>query len=454
MGILVQRHRIEVWEDVTNAARADRIFDEQNHLLAERLQNKNSGPVLFHHRKIESMPISVEDIFELQPSVRTFETLVGNAPILTMEQRSGLYVITYPGKSVTPMGQLLKATLTLSALDLHVIEQTLVIESGGQILEYRFVEVSFESVARQEVESKVFESTAEAKPSPAGSPVSVDHNSVTSLTRRSAIPSAELEIEATYLLDKAKGDRNEQIKLSRDKNGSLRIDGVVETKVRKDELLHALGPVIHNPSVSVNIQTVDTVATKDLGKNMLWSTQSSDIVADRIAVDRELREYLSTTRSGPSHGNDIDSDVNAFASQTVNRSYRAVFHAVELKDLADRFSNTNMRSISAEAQDKLHEMIRTHAKGFMREYAILRRDIEAVSHFQHSADILKEQPIDNDVQLITAIQKLCRLAQANNETIRAAFTISGQRLNVGLNSERFWKDLIDAQQMAGAIEKY
>jgi len=452
-GTVVSRRRIEMWEDATNGARADRIFDDHNHLLAERLQNKNGGAAVFHHSKTVSMKISAEDIFQLQPTARTFEALVGANPILVMEQRPGLYVITYSGKSDTAIGKLLKATLTLSAFDLHPIEQSLVIERDGQVREYRFIEVRFEQVAHQEVDSAVFQPSADANPSIAGSSVTVDRYSLASLVRTTPA-SAELEIEVAYLLDKAKADRNEQITLSRDKNGLIRIEGVVETSTRKNELLQAFRPVIDNPSVSINIQTEEAVSDKDVAKNLEWSTiQLSNSNADRIAVDRELREYLSKHKSGSSYGNDPDRDVNAFASQTVNRSYRAVFHAVELKQLADRFSNTNIRSISAMARDKWHEMIRTHAEGLRREYAILRKELEPIFHAQGSAEC-EQESITSDEQLIAAIQKLYRLARANDETIRAGFTVSQQGPRVPLNSEQFWKDLIDAQQTAASIERF
>src|SRR5262249_25877195 len=125
---VLSRQRIEVWEDATNSVRADRVFDDHNCLLAERLQNKNSQSAVFHHMKTDRLTLSAEDIFKLQPTVGTFEKLVGANPVLAIEQRPGLYLISYSGNNITPFGQLLKATLTLSALDLHPIEQTLVLE--------------------------------------------------------------------------------------------------------------------------------------------------------------------------------------------------------------------------------------------------------------------------------------------------------------------------------------
>jgi len=454
-GTVASRQRIEVWEDTSTGARADRIFDEHNLLVAERLQLKNSSAAVFHHSKAQSQSLAAEDIFHLQPTVCTFESLVATNTVLAMEQRPGLYVISYSGNSNTSIGQLLKATLTLSEQDLHPIEQELVIERDGQIKEYRFIEVRFDQVDRKELDSAVFQPTPETKSSPSVSRVSTGLNSISSEGRRNSVASAELEIEVAYLLDKAKAERNEQIQLLRNKNGSLRIDGVVETSTRKNELLQMFTPLVNNRLVSINIQAADSVSTQDLKNNIAWSTApTTNSIVERIAVDRELREYLLKTRSGQSHGNDLDRDVNAFASQIVNRSYRALFHAVELKQLAVRFSVTDMRNIRAESRSKLHEMVRTHAEAFSREYSILMKELAPIFRRQGSSAVGEENHINNDEQLIAAVQKLYRLARINNDKMRSAFTVSTQNSSLEINSERFWNDLIESQQTAKRIASY
>jgi hypothetical protein len=99
-------------------------------------------------------------------------------------------------------------------------------------------------------------------------------------------------------------------------------------------------------------------------------------------------------------------------------------------------------------------MIRSHAEAFKREYAILRTELEPIFHSQGSPDLREQPQIDNDEQLITAVQELSRLARTNNEALRAAFTISAQGSTVPLNSKQFWNDLVDAQQTAVRIARY
>src|ERR1041385_167162 len=456
-GTLVSHQRIEVWADPTNEARADRIFDDHNHLVAERVQNKNGGSAVFHHPKTESQELSAEDISSLQPTARTFGLLVGSDPVLAMEQRYDSFVISYSGNNMTSVGQLLKATLTLTALDLHPIQQTLVIERGGQLREYRFTEVRFDQIAREELNSAVFHTIAEMKSSRAVPISSVDHDSFIAKARRTGAASNELESEAAYLLDRAKADHNEQITLLRGDNGLLRIEGVVETTARKNQLLQFLTPLINNPAVSINIQAADTVLKPKVANDLKWSTiRSHNATVDRTAVDRELREYLVRTKPVLSEApNDLDVEVNALASQIVNRSYRALFHAVQLKQMIIRFSKTNMHDISEDARDKLRDMIQTHAKGFSREYVILRGELEPIFHSEGFSSVSEPDHIENDEQLNVAIEKLSRLASSNNEAIRMAFTVSEDGSSVRrLNSGHFWKDLVEAQQIALRIAKY
>jgi hypothetical protein len=113
-----------------------------------------------------------------------------------------------------------------------------------------------------------------------------------------------------------------------------------------------------------------------------------------------------------------------------------------------------MRTMSAESRDKLHTIIRTHAEALGREYASLTNELAPIFHSSISSDLRERQHIDNDEQLITAVQKLSRLVRTINDAIRSAFTISAQGSSVGIKSEQFWKDLTDAEQVAVTISNF
>ena len=53
--------------------------------------------------------------------------------------------------------RLVRATLTLARSDLHAIEQTLVVQRGDELREYKFVETRFDLLRTEEVTPSVFE---------------------------------------------------------------------------------------------------------------------------------------------------------------------------------------------------------------------------------------------------------------------------------------------------------
>ena len=62
--------------------------------------------------------------------------------------------------------------------------------------------------------------------------------------------------------------------------------------------------------------------------------------------------------------------------------------------------------------------------------------------------------IRDDQKLASAIERLNRLALFNNQTIRAAFTISSHGESSAAKSKEFWRTLIDAEQLAVQIKAY
>src|SRR5205823_4595740 len=70
------------------------------------------------------------------------------------------------------------------------------------------------------------------------------------------IATAELEVEVLRLLHQAGADLGEQLSVTRRPEGELRVEGIVETDQRKQEILRALNSVVSNPAVKVEVNTV------------------------------------------------------------------------------------------------------------------------------------------------------------------------------------------------------
>ncbi len=265
-----------------------------------------------------------------------------------------------------------------------------------------------------------------------------------------AVASAELEVDVAYLLNQAKADRNEQVALTRSAGGSLRVEGIVETEQRRNELLRALAPVRQNPAVTIDVRTVEEALRRTSTPNAI-SIRPSEVTASTIAVDRELRDYFF--RNNSTSNGDVDAAVRSFSSHAVKRAYDALFHAIALKQLINRFANVDMRTVAPDARAKWLAMVREQAAAFERETALLRRELQPVFFVGAESEVSESLTIGSDGDLAVAVEKLHRLALANNDAVRSAFTISSRSSAAGLKSS-FWRSSANAQGLAQRIGTY
>jgi RNA polymerase sigma factor (sigma-70 family) len=468
-GAVVSRRRIEVWHNHATGDRTQRLYDETSQLIAGTWQKAGGARLVYQHGS-EPRPqdapatpadllLSLENIWQVDPSARIFTSLIAEPSAVKVERRSTSYVLTYEKERAIGASRLLKATLTLNQSDLRPIEQTLLVQRGGDLREYRFAEASFELVPSKAVDKAVFEVEPELTGGarPTGRTGDWAHRDLTSsrvppLTSAltPAVASAELEVDVAYLLNQAKADRNEQVALTRNAGGSLRVEGIVETEQRKNDLLRALAPVSQNPAVTIDVRTVDEALRRTPTPSAI-SIYQADVTATTVAVDRELREYFSQHNTTPS--GDIDEAVRSFSSRTVKRAYDALFHAIALKQVISRFGKVDMRTVTPDARAKWLAMVREQAGAFARETALLRRELAPIFFSGAESNAIEELAIDSDEDLAIAVEKLHKLALVNNEAVRNAFTISSKSSATALKSS-FWRSSANAQGLAQRIERY
>jgi len=464
---IVARHRIEIWQHHANRNTARRLYDEANHLIAGAWQKPDGSRTVFHHgEKPRSetaltapadLLLSLEDVWQLEPSAQSFRALLDDVAAVAVEERSSSYVLTYEKQRTTGASRLLKATLTLSKSDLRAIEQTLLVQRGNELREYRFVEASSELLPVPAVAPSVFEIEPELNGGAAepGSPGAWAHRDFTAgrvpPSRSTSTPpaaSAELEVDVAYLLNRAKADRNEQVALTRSAGGSLRVEGLVDSQERKKEFLRVLAPVSNNPAVKIEIRTV--AEARQRPRSSLVSVQETQETANAVAADEELRAYFEKRpSSGPT-----DEAIRKYSSRVVKRAYDALFRAVELKRLVSRFANVDMQTIAPGARDKWLSMLHEHAAAFERETEALRYEIQPVFFPGAPASAAEGGAINSDADLTRAVERLHKLALANNDAVRSAFTTSSQSSAVAVKSAAFWQALFRAEELAKKIHQY
>ncbi|HEY2972489.1 MAG TPA: RNA polymerase sigma factor, partial [Pyrinomonadaceae bacterium] len=198
-GELIAQRKIEVWQSAERGITARRLYDERGRLIAGDWRNRDGVQTIYHHgsqarlqiRKAgppDGQPVrgaspqsavrNVDDAWQFSPSANDFAALIGSGQTRLNEQGKS-YVISseseQQGSEVRGQRSgLVKATLTLSKVDLHATELTLIIEASdkGQstnpqseirnpkFVEFRFVETSFERRPPEAVAPAVFEPDA------------------------------------------------------------------------------------------------------------------------------------------------------------------------------------------------------------------------------------------------------------------------------------------------------
>ncbi|HEY8186043.1 MAG TPA: sigma-70 family RNA polymerase sigma factor [Pyrinomonadaceae bacterium] len=464
---LIAHHRIEVWQSSLQGIRLRRVYDDQNKVIAgewtkadgtSTVYNRGAKPQERTSPEVAGKAIlETKELWRLDPSARDFNLLLGGPEAITVEETSDRFVLNYQGHQAGA-NSLLHATLTLNRADLHAIEQTLTVMRDGEAHAFRFIEAAFERKPKDSVnpsfllpEPELLGTSEAAKDSGVRiGVISADSTQATaSITHPSqAIASAELEIEVTYLLNRIKANLGEQVSLTRTSGGMLRVEALVETQGRKDEILRALGPVINNPSVKVEVSTVDEAIKRqpERSRSSEATVREVEVRNNQIPADSQLRSYFSTRLVGREA---IDEEIKRYANRAMNHSRQALLQASALKRLVRRFSPEEIDALEPEARTKWLAMIREHAQAYQREIAALRQELSSVFGQSGTAG----QEAIGETNLAQLADRLVQLSYANDEAVRSTFTVSVEgTTTTAIKSPHFWRSLTSAERLAVAIQ--
>ena len=490
-GAPIARNRIEIWRDTGKGLSVRRVYDEKGHLIAGEwsrhhpIEGKDNGRAsitrtIYRDRALRIEPSARSpqgavrnlELWQLEPSAKDYGEIIARADAASVTENPVAYVVSYAGHEAAGDSGLLQATLILRKSDLHPVEQTLTLKLGGATREYRFVEASFERPPLHTVAPTVFEldpkllsetitaeggRTKRERGAPDSSPF---------IPQPSAVATAELEVEVAYLLDQFRARFGDQINLTRAADGSLEVQGIVGTEESKKEILHALAPVINNPAVRVQMSTAAEVLERQQrrlsdDRVIVQEFAGSDT---GIGVYPELRSYLSRrgddqgkgqTVGPPSEDNRVDEAVRAFAARVVGRSRRALSHAIELKQLSQRFSATQLDALTPSARAKLFSMVRGHAEALRLETSQLRGELQPIFFpTENDGGNSEASEISGDAGLAPAIERLSNLVLTNDEQIRSAFAASSAGpTSRAMKAPRFRLSLVMAERLAERIQQ-
>lgn len=383
------------------------------------------------------------------------------------------------------IGQIVEARLTVRANDWHA--ETLrfsVKTAGGATSEYEFVETAYEVVklpalspeifppdAPQPAKTEIVAASPNAAASPAVSPsaalvtggnleANVQPPSPITLPDSTAAATAELEVEVLRLLNGIGADIGEETTVSRGAAGELLVQGVVESRQRKTEILGALAPVTGQPGLKIRIET-SLEAQKRIAREQILATKNKTAsqtgeavsavqsleIRDRIPADDEVRRYL---RSKGTPETSLNDEVNRFAVKTINRSNQVLLRAFALKNLASRFSDAQLRSMKPEARNQWLDLIAARAGEIENQNAALRQELGAL--FGGIAAGGGQTDAADEAGLKRAVIRLSELAAANDRAVRAAFAFSAGASADAVKGAQFRQSLGSVEALAGSVQ--
>ncbi|HEY2976044.1 MAG TPA: RNA polymerase sigma factor, partial [Pyrinomonadaceae bacterium] len=372
---VINRRKIDLWQNGAQALAALRVYDQQNQLVNGQWSRAGSSRVLLHHgtklqpapgRQISESSIRFEDVWQLVPSAKVFASLLEHDDRASIAETPTEYTINYQ-RDIDGDG-LQRGTLVLNRPELRAVRQTLWIKQGNEVRVYSFSESSFEVRPVGAVAPSVFEPDPEllssAKPE-TGSPKLETDTSPLPITPISPAASADLEVEVVRQLNQVNAFLGEQISVERTPEGHLNVKGIVEADERKIELLRALTSFRSNPAVKIDITTVGEVLKRQR-QSTFPQTATSEVasVKGEAPVEAELRQYFSK-RGIPSE--QLGQEVQRFSSRVLNHSFQARRHALALKQIAERFSLEDLRSLDPQAKAKWQAMLAQHARALQQE---------------------------------------------------------------------------------------
>lgn len=475
-GDVIARRRVEVWHSTGKGVTARRLYDERDRLVAGEWRKADGARTLYRrgakpreesaNKKPDALPVNLDDAWQTEPSAKDFTALIRRADLARVEELPVGYVISYTGAPADSDYGLVKARLTLARGDLRPVAQTLVVRlTESETREFRFIEASFEKQPVKSVAPAIFDPEPELfedvkneggrMKKPEGKAKTDSIHSSPPTSPPSEVASARLEIEVLNLLAAVGADLGEEVSVRRTTDAPLRVEAVVETERRKQEILTALHPVTNNSAVKIHVETA-AEAIKRIQQarppaiaNVVRNVEPT---SNAIPVDREVRRYLAD-QATPNER--INEEVSRFANRTLKRSQQAVLHVWALRALTKRFSVEDLRTLDKGAREKWLAMIRKHAGQFQRETMMLRNDLSPVFDVAQSATATEgDSNITDTADLIRAVAQLVELGSANDAAIQSAFNISANTPDSSaIKTTQFWRALVSAEQLAAKIQR-
>lgn len=403
--------------------------------------------ILRHNHLDAQHPLSVTAFAAWRNSIRPqSETVVKNHDSL---------VLTASVVAPHALHAIRKAALSVRQSDWHVVALQLQVQGEHEIRSYELREIAYEILPSQAL--TVFAEATPAFVAPGRSELTLAPSLLPTAApvapatvTPTATALAALELDVLERLNQVNALLGEQLNLTRTNNGQLKIEGVVETDARKAELLRALQSAANNPAIKIDISTVAEAQTRQAQSSQPRKViiQDAQVRQQFIPVETELRSYFSARGLA---GEWLEQEIQQFSAQICGRSSRARAHALALKQIADRFSATQLSTLDQTTSERWRTLLNQHANGFRREWQQLRQQLQPI--FPVAAETgTSASKLNSDEELLNAISRLFKLAATNDAALCQSFSVSTEAAaGTAVKRAEFWRTVSTTETLATQI---
>ena len=459
-GEIVKKRRIEFLNDAVRKLSVKRLFDENNRLIAGEWRRKDGVSTIYSVGKMSELRLVQTDkdiidkdlanIWQLSVSAKGFESLIGSPEHVTVEEQNKEYRVNYSPQAENGLTQ---AVLFINQ-NLRTNKLILTVKQNNAAHEFSFTETNFEQKPRENVEKTAFEPNSElvktalvaGKNNPETEKTEKPAESETETKEISqpdaplATASAETEVKVLQLLNSINALSGEQINITKTADGKIHVKGIVDAKSRKDEILNALSEVRANPAVFINIQTADEAAKNKPSKNSDGALESISVESkNSIPASDVLRNHFAA--QGVSEEK-IESEIRSFASRSLSKSSQVRRSALQMKQIAERFSIGDLEKMDEATKNNWRKLIKQNAANLAQSSESLQSDLRNTLSIDagNSGGNVNSA---SDAELIKTAKRLFELSLSLDRDMRASFSSGANRGNVPAKSAKFASNLAE-----------
>ncbi len=278
---------------------------------------------------------------------------------------AGMGIRTIPTRPPA-IGRIVSAELILRSGDWHPMEQRFKVQAANATQEYDVVETSYQVVDLSTAPTLVF-----AEALPPVMPVPVRHSLAAPVA--AAAPTQqeldESEVSVRFALCRVDEYLRGQIRIAQDPAGSVRVEGMVETDDRKDELTNLLRVI---PYTAVKLETSEE-ALNDLAalpevintapaaaSQTIAQPDPAEVKRNQAWVQSQWNQYGKQFQDSAS-GN-LDEKMMEISNEAIAHTRAASYQAWALRRLAQNYPPERVQGMNEWSKWLLQIMVQDHAR--------------------------------------------------------------------------------------------